>query len=179
MMNQFSELSVADVVIVGGGVIGLTIARALAKRGARDVVLIEKEHPGLEASWAAAGILGPQAEADEIDDFFQLACASRDLYPAFADSLKEETGMDVEVDYRMRSESASRGRRKSDRSREFVRLDQCTSRGVGRRSLDFAYSIDGNAVAENQDRAGAWANALLRNAASNRATCALQSTRLP
>ena len=98
MMNEFSELSVADVVIVGGGVIGLTIARALAKRGARDVVLIEKEHPGLEASWAAAGILGPQAEADEIDDFFQLACASRDLYPAFADSLKEETGMDVELD---------------------------------------------------------------------------------
>src|SRR5437879_13910945 len=98
MVNELSELHMADVVIVGGGVIGLTIARALAKRGARDVVLIEKEHPGLEASWAAGGILGPQAEADEIDDLFQLGCASRDLYPAFADSLKEETGMDVELD---------------------------------------------------------------------------------
>jgi len=88
----------ADVVIVGGGVIGLTIARALAKRGARNVVLIEKDHPGLEASWAAGGILGPQAEADQIDDFFRLGCASRDLFPSFADSLKEETGMDVELD---------------------------------------------------------------------------------
>ena len=98
MVNELSELRVADVVIVGGGVIGLTIARALAKRGARDVVLIEKDQPGLEASWAAGGILGPQAEADQIDDFFRLACASRDLYSSFADSLKEETGMDVELD---------------------------------------------------------------------------------
>ena len=98
MVNDLSELHMADVVIVGGGVIGLTIARALAKRGARDVVLIEKDQPGLEASWAAGGILGPQAEADQIDDFFLLACASRDLYSSFADSLKEETGMDVELD---------------------------------------------------------------------------------
>jgi len=98
MVKELSELRTADVVIVGGGIIGLTIARALAKRGARDVVLIEKDQPGLEASWAAGGILGPQAEADQIDDFFRLACASRDLYSSFADSLKEETGMDVELD---------------------------------------------------------------------------------
>jgi len=65
VVKKLSELRMADVVIVGGGVIGLTIARALAKRGARDVVLIEKDHPGLEASWAAGGILGPQAEADQ------------------------------------------------------------------------------------------------------------------
>ena len=32
----------ADVVIIGGGVIGLTIARALALRGVRDVCLIER-----------------------------------------------------------------------------------------------------------------------------------------
>src|SRR3989441_7336025 len=100
VVKKLSELRMADVVIVGGGIIGLTIARALAKRGARDVVLIEKDHPGLEASWAAGGILGPQAEADQIDDFFRLGCASRDLFPSFADSLKEETGMDVELDKR-------------------------------------------------------------------------------
>src|SRR5438552_637724 len=51
-----------------------------------------------EASWAAGGILAPQVEADHQDDFFQLACASRDLYPEFAESLKEETGVDVELD---------------------------------------------------------------------------------
>ena len=88
----------ADVVIVGGGVIGLSIARALALRGVSDVMLIERGQPGAEASWAAGGILAPQVEADRADDFFRLAAAGRDLYPAFAESLKEETGIDVELD---------------------------------------------------------------------------------
>lgn len=88
----------ADVVIVGGGVIGLSIARALVLRGVADVMLIERGQPGAEASWAAGGILAPQVEADRADDFFRLAAAARDLYPAFAESLKEETGVDVELD---------------------------------------------------------------------------------
>ena len=88
----------ADVVIVGGGVIGLSIARALALRGVSDVMLIERGQPGAEASWAAGGILAPQVEADRADDFFRLAAAGRDLYPAFAESLKDETGIDVELD---------------------------------------------------------------------------------
>lgn len=88
----------AAVVIIGGGVIGLTIARALALRGLHDVLLIERGSAGAEASWAAGGILAPQVEVDHPDDFFQLACASRDLYPEFAESLREETGVDVELE---------------------------------------------------------------------------------
>lgn len=87
-----------DIVIVGGGVIGLTIARALALRGVRDVCLVERGNLGTEASWAAAGMLLPQVEADAQDDFFDLACRSRDLYPAFAAALREESGIDVELD---------------------------------------------------------------------------------
>src|SRR5713101_482358 len=96
--QSFISPSSADVVIVGGGVIGLSIARALALRGVSDVMLIERGQPGAEASWAAGGILAPQVEADQPDDFFCLAAASRDLYPAFARSLKEETGVDIELD---------------------------------------------------------------------------------
>jgi glycine oxidase len=88
----------ADVVIIGGGVIGLTIARALAQRGVRDVCLVERSDVGTEASFAAGGILAPQAEADCRDEFFELACRSRDLYGQFADALREETGVDVELD---------------------------------------------------------------------------------
>jgi glycine oxidase len=88
----------ADVVIVGGGVIGLVIARALALRGVREICLIERATLGTEASFAAAGMLLPQVEADAEDDFFKLACRSRDLYPSFATALREETGVDVELD---------------------------------------------------------------------------------
>ena len=64
----------ADVVVIGGGVIGLAIARALARRGVRDVWLIERGSLGSEASSAAGGMLLPQVEADGHDDFFALAC---------------------------------------------------------------------------------------------------------
>ena len=46
----------ANVVIIGGGVIGLTIARALALRGVRDVCVIERAGLESEASFAAAGM---------------------------------------------------------------------------------------------------------------------------
>jgi glycine oxidase len=88
----------ADVVVVGGGVIGLSIARALVQRGLHDVTLIDRGALGAEASWAAGGILAPQVEADRADEFFRLACASRDMYPALAAALLEESGIDVELD---------------------------------------------------------------------------------
>ncbi len=88
----------ADVIIVGGGVIGLAIARELAQRNVRKLILLERGEPGTEASWAAGGILAPQVEADRPDEFFRLACASRDLYPEFAEALHQETGIDVELE---------------------------------------------------------------------------------
>ena len=94
--NQFPKES--EIIIIGGGVIGLSIARALALRGVSDVTMIEKGDFGREASWAAGGILAPQVEADAADDFLRLACASRDLYPNFAQALLNETAIDIELD---------------------------------------------------------------------------------
>src|SRR6266550_6387918 len=96
--TQFSPKQTADVVIIGGGVIGLTIARALALQGTRNEILFERGNLGREASFAAAGMLAPQAEADGSDDFFRLACQSRDMYASFAAALHEETGIDIELD---------------------------------------------------------------------------------
>src|SRR5687768_12953778 len=95
-MTKLSEK--ADVVVVGGGVIGLTIARALALRGVNNILLIERARLGSEASAAAAGMIGPQTEADCVDQFFDLCCQSRDMYPTFAAALREETGIDCELD---------------------------------------------------------------------------------
>lgn len=87
-----------DILIIGGGVIGLSIARELSKKGVSRITVLEKGQVGREASWAAAGILAPQAETDRIDDFFRICAASRDLYPEFAAQLKLETEIDIELD---------------------------------------------------------------------------------
>lgn len=83
--------------IIGGGVIGLSIARALHKRGAERVTIIERGTCGREASWAAAGMLAPNAETEVIDDFYRFCSASHALYPQFAAELLEETGIDIEL----------------------------------------------------------------------------------
>jgi len=90
--------STPDVLIIGGGVIGLAIAHALARRGVQNLTVIEKNDFGREASWAAGGILAPQVETDKDDDFFRIACAGRDLYRDFAENLQGETGIDVQLD---------------------------------------------------------------------------------
>lgn len=88
----------AEAVVVGGGVIGLAIARALSIRGVKEVTLIERAGLGSEASSAAAGMLAAQVEADSDDAFLKLACASRALYPALAAELLEETGINIELE---------------------------------------------------------------------------------
>lgn len=100
MRNQESleERETADALIIGGGVIGLVVARSLVRRGIKRVALIERAVPGAEASSAAAGMLAAQAEADEADAFLKLAIASRDLYTALAAELLEETGIDIELE---------------------------------------------------------------------------------
>lgn len=82
-----------DVLIVGAGIMGSAIARALAKAG-RSVRVLEKSIPGAEASSVAAGILAPLLEHDE-GPLRSVGCASREAYAVLADALKEETGIDI------------------------------------------------------------------------------------
>ncbi len=87
--------STSDVVVVGGGVMGCTIALELASAGV-GVVVLEKSVPGAEASSAAAGMLGAQLEAHAPGPFLDLSVASRALFPRMAERLRELTGIDVE-----------------------------------------------------------------------------------
>ncbi len=88
----------SEVLIIGGGVIGLSIARALWKRGISGITILESGEIGKEASFAAAGMLAPQSETDTIDDFFTFCNESNQLYPKFAKELYDETAIDVELD---------------------------------------------------------------------------------
>ncbi|HMF57235.1 MAG TPA: glycine oxidase ThiO [Pyrinomonadaceae bacterium] len=96
MGNQ--EAKAAEAIVIGGGVVGLCVARSLALKKMKVVLLERGASPGMETSSAAGGMLAPQCEADAGGDFFDLASAGRDLYPSFADALLEETGVDVELD---------------------------------------------------------------------------------
>ncbi len=88
----------SKVLIIGGGVIGLAIARSLCKKGFKEITILERGEIGKESSFAAAGMLAPQAETDKIDDFFHLCNESNLLYPKFAEELFDETGVDIELD---------------------------------------------------------------------------------
>jgi len=85
----------ADVVIVGGGVIGCATAFFLAKAGLSPLVL-ERDQLGCEASGEAAGMLAPQAEADQPGPFLELGLAGRRLFSSLAEELKAATGIEIE-----------------------------------------------------------------------------------
>lgn len=87
----------ADVVVVGGGVIGCAIAWELAKCGL-GVTLVERGTPGCEASSAGAGMLAPQAESSAPSPMLTLGLASKALYPDLALELRERTGLDIEYE---------------------------------------------------------------------------------
>ncbi|HEY3130793.1 MAG TPA: glycine oxidase ThiO [Acidobacteriota bacterium] len=76
-----------DIAVVGGGIIGCSLALELAMRG-KKVCLLEQNECGQEASWAAAGMLTPQSEAEGPGALFDWMCASRDMYPQWCQQIQ-------------------------------------------------------------------------------------------
>jgi len=81
-----------DAAIAGGGLIGGAIALELSRAGLR-VALTDARDPGQEASWASAGILSPAPENSAMIAMVQLGRASMALYPDFAASVEEISGL--------------------------------------------------------------------------------------
>ena len=84
----------SDIIVVGGGVIGLSIAWELAKRDL-TVTVLERAELGKAASWAGAGILPPPPGPGADHPLDELARRSSSLHPVWADQLQELTGMDT------------------------------------------------------------------------------------
>lgn len=86
-----------DVLVVGGGVIGLSIADVLAREGLR-VRLLETEGLASGASGAAAGMLAPISESQGDRGWLELGLASLLRFPELCARLIEETGIDPELE---------------------------------------------------------------------------------
>ena len=83
-----------DVVVAGGGIIGLCCATAIARRGL-SVTLVSEPRTG-EASAAAGGMLAPSVEKSS-GPAHRFAVAARDMYPAYLEDLAELTGIRVQL----------------------------------------------------------------------------------
>jgi glycine oxidase len=85
-----------QVLIVGGGLIGSSIAWRLAQKGAH-VTIADAGNLGGEASPAGAGMLSPGAEFEKPGVSRDLGLESMRMYPSFVDELQAETGIDVDL----------------------------------------------------------------------------------
>src|ERR1019366_9176265 len=83
-----------DLLVIGGGVIGLACAWQAARRGA--VVTVAAERFGAGASYAAAGMIAPVSEAHFGEEaLLALNLRSAEAWPGFAAELEEATGLDL------------------------------------------------------------------------------------
>jgi glycine oxidase len=84
-----------DAIIIGGGVIGLSLAIELRRIGL-SVIVLDRQQPGHEASWAAGGMLA-DAESGSDPAFCTLATESARMYPDFVHRLQDESGIMVDL----------------------------------------------------------------------------------
>ena len=83
------------IIVIGAGIIGLSISYYLKKHDF-DIAVIEKSRAGLEASYAAAGMLAAQSEFDFYEDFMNFCVKSRDMYQDYCNEIEKASGIDVE-----------------------------------------------------------------------------------
>ena len=84
-----------DVIVIGGGIIGCSVARELARRGA-SVRMFEARTVGAGATQASAGILAPYIEGHDRGLLFEIGVRSLELYDRFIDGVRDESGLPVE-----------------------------------------------------------------------------------
>jgi glycine oxidase len=84
-----------DAIVVGAGIIGLSLAIELNKQGLK-VLVVEKGEPGREASWAAGGMLA-DFPAETPPALRELATASARMYPEFVRELEDESGLKIDL----------------------------------------------------------------------------------
>ncbi|WP_435016848.1 glycine oxidase ThiO [Tundrisphaera sp. TA3] len=86
-------MTATEVVVIGGGAIGMSIAYALAREGVRPA-LLDRDALGRGASWSGAGMIPPHCERITTNPTTDLRSWSALLYPEWSEALRDETGID-------------------------------------------------------------------------------------
>ena len=84
-----------DLVIIGGGIIGCSVAYYATRAGLKTIVVEKRDGPTQEASWAAAGILAAHASTER--PYAKLCRLSLAMFPKLASELKDLTGIDLSL----------------------------------------------------------------------------------
>ncbi len=82
-----------EALVVGGGIVGLSVAHALARAG-WGVQVMDEPRPGVSATGAAAGMLSPLSEASEPGPFLEAGLDSLARYPGWVEGLRAASGVD-------------------------------------------------------------------------------------
>ena len=85
----------ADVVVIGGGVIGISLAYGLSKQNAK-VLLLDKEDPLLTASRGNFGLVWVQSKGEGMPEYVEWCIEAADKWPQFSENLETETGIQLE-----------------------------------------------------------------------------------
>ncbi|BAO45253.1 glycine oxidase ThiO [Thiolapillus brandeum] len=86
----------SDLLVIGGGIIGLLTARELRLAGAEVAILEQNDAPARESSWAGGGIISPLYAWRYPDSITRLARIGHRVYPGLSQQLHEDTGIDPE-----------------------------------------------------------------------------------
>lgn len=142
-----------DVAIIGCGVIGASIAFELAGEKLR-VAVFDRQEPGREASWAAAGMLSPAPDSPRDLALVPLGRESLRLYADFVTAVEEASGRSAVLSYEGTVEVFVGDNAISDRDR---RVAVCHKLGIGieAASLDDAVRLEPTAASDGA-RAFAW-----------------------
>jgi len=120
-----------DVAIIGAGIIGASAAFELAGNKLR-VVVLDRQQPGQEASWAAAGMLSPAPDSPHDDALVPLGRESLKLYPDFIAAIEQESGCSTVYTREGAIEIFSTPREESERD---SRVASCRRLGIAAEAL--------------------------------------------